>query len=456
MSHQASETTSDGDEWRAGTATRAITPDEPMWMAGFAKRDEPADGVVHDLEAKALALEDETGRLAAIVTVDVLFVPREIRETVTSRCESRYGVDPDALMITATHTHCGPEFRDFKLRMYADEDGPYRERGADYRDRLEDELVSVVGEALDDRTAATISYSHARCGFAMNRRLPVEDGIAHVQNPYGPVDPEVPVLVVEGAAGDGDDDGREADSSPQAIVFGYACHTTTIFGTKYCGDWAGFARRYVEEEYPDATALFLIGCAGDQNPYPRRELELAKRHGRTMATAVRAAVESRRHPVRGPLRTHFVDQEIAFEEPPDRAELESMREADERYLRVRAETLLTELEETGTIQTEHPYPVQAFGFGDDLTLVGLGGEVLVEYGLQLKERLEGLVWIAAYANDEFTYVPTAQARYEGGYEGEDVILRTPFSGPLEPDVEERILRRVEAAAERVRGGRTVR
>lgn len=456
MSHEEGETTGDGYGWRVGTATRTITPDEPMWMAGFAQRDEPADGAVHDLEAKALALEDETGRLAAIVSADVLFVQREIREAVARRCESRYGVAPDALVLTATHTHCGPEFRDFKLRMYADEDGPYRDRGADYRDRLEDELVSVVGEALDGRAAATISYSHARCGFAMNRRLPVEDGIAHVQNPDGPVDHEVPVLVVEGAAGDGDDDGRGTDPSPRAVVFGYACHPTTLFFTKYCGDWAGFARRYVEEEYPDATALFLIGCAGEQNAYPRGELELAKRHGRTMATAVRAAVESRRRPVRGPLRTRFVYQEIAFEEPPDRAELESMLEADERYLRVRAETLLTELEETGTIRTEHPYPVQAFGFGDDLTLVGLGGEVLVEYGLQLKERLEGPVWVAAYANDEFTYVPTAQARYEGGYEGEDVILRTPFSGPIEADVEDRILRRAQAVAERVRGGRTVR
>lgn len=459
MSNERREITEGEYGWMAGTATRTITPEEPMWMAGFAKRDEPANGVEHDLLATALAIEDETETLVAIVSVDVLYISRGLRGAVARRCAARFGLSPDALMITATHTHCGPEFREFKLRMYADEDGPYVERGATYRKRLENELVAVVGEAFDDRKPATMSYSHARCGFAMNRRLPVEEGIAHVQNPDGPVDHDVPVLVVEPGGESAEEHEEtecgERESSPRAIVFGYACHTTTVFYSKYSGDWAGFARRCIEAEYPGATALFLPGFAGDQNPYPRRERELAKGHGRTMATAVRAAVESRRLPISGPLRALFTEGEIEFGDPPSRVELEAMSRADERYRRVRAQALLSELDETGTIRTEHPYPVQAFGFGDDLTLVGLGGEVLVEYGLWLKERLSGPVWTVGYANAEFTYVPTAQAIYEGGYEGGDVIRRSRFSGPLEPTVEDRVLRRAQALCERVRGGRTV-
>ncbi|XVH33163.1 hypothetical protein ACNS7O_16430 (plasmid) [Haloferacaceae archaeon DSL9] len=422
-------------------------------MAGFAKRDEPAGAVEHDLRATAVTVEDESGMPAAIVSVDVLYVPRAIRDAVAARCERRYGLDPASLMLAATHTHCGPEFRDFKLRMYADDKEPYRTNAADYRDRLENELVAAIGEALDDRLPATLSYSHARCGFAMNRRLPVEGGIAHQPNPDGSVDHDVPVLVAAPA------DGARSPTDgtrPLAILFGYACHATTLSFAKYCGDWSGFARRYLEEEYPDATALCLLGCAGDQNPYPRGDLELAKRHGRTIATAVQAAIESRRRPIRGPLRTDFEDCAIEFESPPGRDELEAMRQGDIRHLRVRAETLLEELEATGTIRTEHPYPIQAFGFGDDLTVVGLGGEVLVEYALELKARLDGPLWVAGYANDEFTYVPTTKAKDEGGYESEGVIERSTFSGPLRSNTEERILRRTQTLAERVSNPRTIR
>lgn len=430
-----------GQTWRVGTATRSITPKEPMWMAGFAKRNEPAEGKVHDLSARAVSIDDGE-RVAVLVSVELLFITREIRKRVACRCEDRHGLEREALMLSATHTHCGPEFRELKLDMYADE-GPYHELADAYRERLVDKLVGVVGEAIDDRRPATLSYSHARCGFGMNRRLPVANGVAHVPNPDGPVDPEVPVLVAESEAGEG----------IRAILFGYACHTTTVMINRYCGDWAGFARREIEAEYPDATVLFLQGAAGDQNPYPRRELKLARRHGETAATAVRAAMESRRKPVRGPLSSLLVDRPIAFEDPPSRAELEEMHENDHRHLRVRAEALLAELDERGEIRTEHPYPIQGIGFGDDLAMLGLGGEVLVEYALWLKDRLPGPIWVAGYTNAEFTYVPTAQAIQEGGYEGGEVIRRTAFSGPLRRDVEERVLGGATAVADRVRGDR---
>ena len=36
-------------EWKAGIATSVITPDKPMWMAGYAARNKPSEGKVHDL-----------------------------------------------------------------------------------------------------------------------------------------------------------------------------------------------------------------------------------------------------------------------------------------------------------------------------------------------------------------------------------------------------------------------
>ena len=50
-------------------------------------------------------------------------------------------------------------------------------------------------------------------------------------------------------------------------------------------------QEYFEQDHPGVTALFLMGCSADQNPYPRSELAYAQKHGRSLATAVEAALE---------------------------------------------------------------------------------------------------------------------------------------------------------------------
>ncbi|MDP4639096.1 MAG: hypothetical protein NWS30_04390, partial [Verrucomicrobiales bacterium] len=48
-------------KWKAGLASVVVTPEKYIWMAGYAGRDKPAEGKIHDLFAKALILEDESG-----------------------------------------------------------------------------------------------------------------------------------------------------------------------------------------------------------------------------------------------------------------------------------------------------------------------------------------------------------------------------------------------------------
>ena len=70
--------------WKAGTAKAVITPKEPLWMAGYAGREHPADGTLHDLFVRVLALEDADGRRAVIVSTDLLGIPRSISESVSA------------------------------------------------------------------------------------------------------------------------------------------------------------------------------------------------------------------------------------------------------------------------------------------------------------------------------------------------------------------------------------
>lgn len=410
-----------------------------MWMAGYAARAKPAEGAVQDLFAKAVAIEDAAGTRLVIVAMDLIGVPRTLRESMEAEAARRYELPAESLLLNASHTHCGPELRE-KASIYGDE--PTRgSQSREYLQELQGTLLRILGEALSRLEPARLSYTHGRAGFSMNRRFPSERGVINRPYPDGPVDQNVPVLRVE-----------DAEGTLQAVVFGYACHNTTLSFYKFCGDYAGYAQEYLEAAHPDVTAVFITGCGGDQNPYPRRTLELAKQHGRALANGVEAALEAKPRPVDGPLAVALARVTLQFAEPPTRDELKALTESGNQYDRRRAEFLLAELQSTGRINTEYPYPVQVAQFGDDLTLVALAGEVVVDYSLRLKHELanHSAVWIAGYCNDVFGYVPSLRVLGEGGYEGGGAMRYTFLPGPFAPSIEQRIVETVHELTARVR------
>lgn len=432
-----------GDEpldWKAGVASVVITPEESTWMAGYASRDKPSEGKAQDLFAKALAFEDTKGTRVVIVTTDLIGITRPLRDHVEKQAREKFKLPPEALLMNASHTHCGPVVRAGQSAIY-DLDAEQARRVEKYVAGLQDKLVEVVGKALESLAPARLGYSHARAGFAMNRRLPTEKEPQNSPYPDGPVDHDVPVLRIEGA-----------DGKLRAILFGYACHNTTLSFFQFCGDYAGFAQEYLEEAHPGTTALFFMGCGGDQNPYPRSTLELARQHGRSLATAVDAALLPKPKPVRGPLRAALKEVTLEFAPPPTREELQRQAQLPNKNDRRHAELLLKEFEEKGKLRTNYAYPVQAVQFGSDLTIVALAGEVVVDYSHRLKRELSGNpLWVAGYSNDVFAYIPSLRVLKEGGYEGGGAMLYTAFPGPWDPAIEERIVGTVHELVRQVRG-----
>ena len=430
-------------DWKTGVATADITPDRPMWMAGYAARTKPAEGTAQNLFAKALALEDAGGTRAVIVTLDLISVPRSLRDHVAAAAREKYRLPPEGLLLNCSHTHCGPELRVADVPRPGET--PERARQATaYARKLEGQLIDLVGTALKDLAPAKVTYSRARCGFAMNRRLPVADGWANSPNPDGPVDHDVPVLRV-----------ADADGKPRAIVFGYACHNTTLSFYRWCGDYAGFAQDFVQRSNPGAVALFLAGCGGDQNPYPRGTLDQARQHGEALGNAVAAALATRPRPVRGPLRLAIDQATIDYAPAPSREDLIRRKEtAKDVYERNYADRLLKHLEKHGKLPTSYSAPVQVLRFGDDLLLVALPGETVVDYSLRLKKELAGrgpAVWVAGYSNDVFAYLPSKRVLTEGGYEGGGAMkyMSYPHPGPFAETVEERVVGTARALVGRV-------
>ena len=413
-------------EWKSAATKIAITPEEPMWMAGYASRNKPAEGTAQELFGKALAIEDAGGKRVVFVTLDLIGVPRTLHTALVQRLS----LAPEALLINVSHTHCGPEFRlGGKPGIFAEFGGA--DKAEAYGKFLEDTLAKLVTDAFAQLAPAQLSYHHARCGFAMNRRLPVENAFRNSPHPDGPVDQSVPVLRVADAAG-----------KLRAILFGYACHNTTLSFYQWCGDYAGYAQEYIEAEHPEAVALFVAGCGGDQNPYPRGRIELAQYHGRALATAVEAALQGPPRPITGPLQTAFADVDIDFA-PFTRATFEEEAKSKDKYLAGHGTRLLQRLEKEGSLPTSYAYPVQTIRFGQSLIFVGLGGEVVVDYSLRLKRELNGTpVWVAGYCNDVLGYIPSKRVLEEGGYEGGDSMRFSNLPGRWAPTVEERIIGKV--------------
>jgi hypothetical protein len=425
-------------EYKAGVARLDITPKKPVWMSGYGDRTKPGDGMVHPLWAKALAVEDRKGNRAVLVSVELIGLPRQISELVAARVEKEYLVPRTALVLNSTHTHTGPYVRHNLITMF---DLPEAEIAAirEYSAALTENLVTVIGAALGKLEPARIEYGQGTGTFAMNRRQKTSDGVIIGVNPQGPMDHTVPVLRVTAANG-----------APLAILFGYACHNTTLTGSFYqwSGDYAGFAQIELEKANPGAMAMFFMLAGADQNPEPRGTLPMAEQHGKTLAAEVSRVLRLPMKPVRGTLRSALQITALPFQPHTRQTFEEELSTARSAARRARARYHLSLYDQRQQV-TQVPYPVQALRFGDSLTLLTMGGEVVVDYALQVKRRYAGDIVVMGYTNDVMCYIPTAQILREGGYEAVDSMVGYGQPAPFTEEVEERVLATIDSVLRRV-------
>jgi neutral ceramidase len=427
--------------WKAGAAKAVITPKEPLWMAGYASRTQPAAGTLHELYVRVLALEDDQQHRAVIVSTDLLGIPSSISENVTRALASRFGLPFQAVMLNASHTHCGPVLRGALYDAYPIDAADKRKIEA-YSAELEATIMRTVGHALAHRAAASVSIGQGTTDFAVNRRNNREPDVPALRTSHalrGPSDHSVPVLAARGS-----------DGKLLAVVFGYACHNTTLGIQQWNGDYAGFAESNLEEAHPGAIALFFMGCGGDQNPVPRHSIELARKYGGMMSGAVQAVLSGKMGTLPPKLRTDYEQVTLNLGAAPTRAELTAFSRQRTAYASRWATRLLKELDAGRTLPRTYPYPIEVWQLGGKQLWIALGGEVVVDYSLRFKDRYGAETWVSAYANDVMAYIPSLRILKEGGYEGNTSML--VYGMPAErwgTDVEEIIATGVDRAVRRV-------
>jgi hypothetical protein len=206
-------------------------------------------------------------------------------------------------------------------------------------------------------------------------------------------------------------------------------------------DYPGFARGVVEAHFPGATAMFIAGCGGDANPYPRLKLADAVTNGDELGKEVcRVAEGGKLKAIHGPLSCAMVTAQLPLE-TPDRAALEKIVQAGPASKKDDARQMLAVLDRGERLPAAHAAPVAAWQFGQEMTLVALPDEVVSEYVPLIEQKLGPLrLWIAGYCHEVVGYVPTRNILTQGGYETRGLYVG---SGWFAPEVQETL---VDAAA----------
>jgi hypothetical protein len=406
--------------YSVGAAQVDITPDYPIRLNGYGARDKESEGVDQHLFAQALVIGGDKKSLTLLLTVDNVGVPAAVRNEVAARL-AKAGLRNERFALCSTHTHTAPMLTGSIPSIFgADVPPDHQERIDRYTRDLMDKLEQVALAALRDRQPATLAWGQTKARFAANRRTK-----------GGPTDHALPVLVA-----------RDESGRVRALFLSYACHCTTLAATPnhICGDWAGYAREYLERDHPGAVVLVALGCGADANPSPRPGLEYAQQHGTTVCAAVNQLLQQPLTPLRQKLACQVKPISLPFDTLPTREEWHAQSQSTNHWLAYHARKNLARLERGERLPTQLPYLVQTWNFGHELAMVFLPGEVVVDYSLRLKKEYDAArLWVNAYANDVPCYIPSQRVWREGGYEGGGAMMIYDRPTRLAQGTEEQIV-----------------
>ncbi|MBN2090630.1 neutral/alkaline non-lysosomal ceramidase N-terminal domain-containing protein [candidate division KSB1 bacterium] len=420
---------------KVGMASIDITPKESIMLVGYAARTEPSRGVVHPIYARAIAFEDQTGQKKVLITADLIGFSRNLSDEISLQVEKEFNIPRECLIFSASHTHTAPLLNCLKLQMYV-LTGSQQKTIDDYTQFLKESLLQVIRLAINDLAPANLTFGSGQAEIGINRRAFTSRGVIIGINPDGPVDTQVPVLAIS-----------DTNRQLSGVLFGFACHGTTLGGSDYyqvCGDYMGFAREYLELSQKNIITFFTPGCSADINPYPRGTLHLARLHGLRLAGAVASALKPDMLTVDGPIRCLLKTVELPFSKIPSTNDFKERLKDENLHVQRHARYFLDLLEKEKVIPKTCSYPIQVWQFGKDLTLIALGGEVVVDYALRLKRELKNHnVWMIANANDDCGYIGSARTLYEGGYEADNSTIYYFLPSRWDFQVEEIIISTVK-------------
>ncbi len=430
---------------KAGMAIADISPEKGEELGGYPHYPRHNTGVHDPLQAAAMYLNNGTEEIA-LVTLDLLFYSKKHVKEVRERIQKACGIPEKHVMISCSHTHSGP-WAAGRLDIESLEAGA--QQPEEYVKSLNDKIVTAVENAKKGAFEAEFTSGTAHCG--------AESGVGgNRRAPGGPHDPLVSVMAV-----------RDKEKKIRGIFVNYTLHPTFIheWSTVCTADYPGYLKQQLRELHPDAVVGFSQGASGNQSSRYYRQGESfdeAERVGRILgkaaATVLEHAAWSNELPIRTAdksieleLRTFGTEEELEKKVAQDKKTYEELYEKygksenrEEYYLWQNANLkMLGSEDQLGYVKMqkkgmrielltdENPAEIQVITLGDTC-IVGVQGEVFVEYALYIK-AMAGYEMVVF---NELTngclpgYLYTPESLVEGGYETDTSMLGEKFGRHL--------------------------
>src|SRR6185503_18539580 len=150
-------------------------------------------GLHSRLWAKAIVVKPPNDKPFALVRTDTLLITGDLYEGVAMRIAETTGIEPERLLLAATHTHTANN----GLYPHAVHSAMYRSFDPAEREFLSDRIAQAITAAFKSARPATLAAGSASRGFTdFNRRY--TDREAQEDPPYANdpsrIDPEIGVL----------------------------------------------------------------------------------------------------------------------------------------------------------------------------------------------------------------------------------------------------------------------
>jgi neutral ceramidase len=448
-------------------------------MMGYGRVDQQAQGLHTRLRARAFVFADEaTKERVLLVVVDTAMIFESVHQAVLKRLGEKYGdlYTHRNVMLTATHTHCGPGGSSHHLLYNVTTLGFHKKTF----EALTDGIVEAAERAHEDASPAELTLTHGELkGANANRsRDAFERNPGDIRSHFpDAVDTQTSLLRIE------------RDGSVAGAVNWFATHGTSMSGENklISADNKGYAAYHWEREVegadyladaaPDFVAAFAQTNAGDMSPNLDLEppttpadFENTRANGLRQYEAAARQLDARGKQMTGGVDSRLVyidlsdttvDAEytgdgkshktskasigasMAAGSVEDGPAFPGFEEGENPFWDAISDSIIyeasPELREAqspkdifapvGVMNGIYPWvqeqvPVQLLRIGQ-LYLIGVPGEVTIGAGLRLRRTVAEVVGadvqdvlVAGYANSYFHYLTTPEEydsqQYEGG------------------------------------------
>jgi hypothetical protein len=381
-------------DFKMGASQVNITPEEPVLMSGYAARKTPSTGVHDSIYASALYFTGNKKQLL-LITTDLIGFSSALVDEIKKDINTRTGIPAENILITAVHNHGGPATKVYEPDAPASTDR--------FVSMLKEKLASVAASAASNPVAYRMGVGKGSCSLNVNRRAVFANGFVGLgRDQEKPCDHEVVISKFE-----------DLNGKTIALLVNWPCHGTASGQENYkiTGDWPGAAARYIKEEV-----------------------------GKNVVVAVTAGASADINPIYGPCVNFNEINTVGYHVAKEAMKVlpgisvAPVKDIAASYTSVKFPGKKGGIDNKPPVSFDHGPEVEIRLSGlkiGDLVMEGISGELMTEYGLQVKKAspYKNTI-IITHCNGSSGYICTDQAYKEGGYEVMTTRLMPGVEKPL--------------------------